>query len=35
MPEFGAWMIEAVPKEPYSGFKPSSILDCEKNIRLR
>lgn len=36
MPEFGGWMIEAVPTEPYmSQIDPEILLSCEKQISLR
>lgn len=33
-PEYGSWMVEAVPRDPYSGFV-SSLFDVEKNMQLR
>ena len=33
-PEYGEWMVEAVPSNPYGGFT-RSLLDVERNIRLR
>ena len=33
-PEFGSWMIEAVPREPYGGYI-SDLFLVEKNMKLR
>lgn len=33
-PEYGAWMVEAVPRDPYSGFR-NSIMHTEDSMRLR
>ncbi|KAH9256149.1 hypothetical protein BASA81_005937 [Batrachochytrium salamandrivorans] len=33
-PEFGAWMVEATPSKPYSGFA-SDLKSVEANMRLR
>jgi hypothetical protein len=36
MPEFGSWMIEAVPSEPYSSIiDPKILLSCEEKLVLR
>lgn len=36
MPEFGGWMIEAVPTEPYDSLIDSEIiLSCENKLNLR
>jgi hypothetical protein len=36
MPEFGSWMVEAVPKEPYpSIIDPEVLLSCEEKIIFR
>lgn len=33
MPEFGGWMIEAVPSEPYSStMDPDALLSCEDKL---
>jgi hypothetical protein len=33
MPEFGGWMIEAVPTEPYMSIAdPKILLSCEEKI---
>jgi len=34
VPEYGAWMIEATPRRPYSGYS-SDLLRVERNMRLR
>jgi hypothetical protein len=34
VPEYGAWMVEATPKRPYTGFT-SDLLRVERNMRLR
>ena len=33
-PEFGSWMVEAVPRDPYGGYI-SDLLLVEKNMQLR
>ena len=33
-PEYGSWMIEAVPRDPYGGYI-SDLLLVEKNMQLR
>lgn len=33
-PEYGSWMVETVPREPYNGFV-SSLLLVEKSMQLR
>ena len=33
-PEYGEWMVEAVPSKPYGGFT-RSLLNVERNIKLR
>jgi len=33
-PEYGEWMVEAVPSNPYGGYTVS-LQDVERNIRLR
>jgi len=36
MPEFGGWMIEAVPSKPYDSIiDASSLLSCEQKLHLR
>lgn len=36
MPEFGSWMVEAVPTEPYSSLiDPEILLSCEEKIIFR
>ena len=36
MPEFGNWMIEAVPAEPYGAYSdPDQLLSCRKRIDER
>lgn len=34
VPEYGAWMVEATPSRPYSGFA-TDLLRVERNMRLR
>lgn len=34
VPEYGAWMVEATPKRPYTGFA-TDLLRVERNMRLR
>ena len=34
VPEYGAWMIEATPSRPYTGYS-SDLLRVERNMRLR
>jgi glutamate--cysteine ligase catalytic subunit len=34
VPEYGAWMVEATPSRPYSGFS-TDLLRVERNMRLR
>lgn len=34
VPEYGAWMVEATPKRPYTGFT-NDLLRVERNMRLR
>mmetsp|Transcript_44683 Transcript_44683/g.49862 ORF Transcript_44683/g.49862 Transcript_44683/m.49862 type:complete len:959 (+) Transcript_44683:104-2980(+) len=34
VPEYGAWMIEAIPNRPYTGFS-TDLLRVERNMRLR
>ena len=34
VPEYGAWMIEATPNRPYTGFS-TDLLRVERNMRLR
>mmetsp|Transcript_44284 Transcript_44284/g.134887 ORF Transcript_44284/g.134887 Transcript_44284/m.134887 type:complete len:865 (-) Transcript_44284:184-2778(-) len=34
VPEYGAWMVEATPKRPYTGFT-HDLLRVERNMRLR
>jgi len=34
VPEYGAWMIEATPNRPYTGFT-TDLLRVERNMRLR
>lgn len=34
VPEYGAWMIEATPKRPYTGYT-SDLLRVERSMRLR
>lgn len=36
MPEFGDWMIEAVPSAPYNAYsRPEELLSCLDKISLR
>ena len=36
LPEFGNWMIEAVPTDPYSTYHcPKSLLSCKDKIASR
>lgn len=34
VPEYGAWMVEATPNRPYTGFA-TDLLRVERNMRLR
>lgn len=34
VPEYGAWMVEATPNRPYTGYT-SDLLRVERNMRLR
>eukprot|EP00536_Pseudo-nitzschia_multiseries_P008446 jgi/Psemu1/319394/estExt_fgenesh1_pm.C_2140008 len=34
VPEYGAWMLEATPNRPYTGFS-TDLLRVERNMRLR
>ena len=34
VPEYGAWMVEATPARPYTGYT-SDLLRVERNMRLR
>lgn len=34
VPEYGAWMVEATPDRPYTGYT-SDLLRVERNMRLR
>jgi hypothetical protein len=34
VPEYGAWMVEATPHRPYTGFA-TDLLRVERNMRLR
>lgn len=34
VPEYGAWMVEATPNRPYTGFS-TDLLRVERNMRLR
>lgn len=34
VPEYGAWMVEGTPAQPYSGFA-SDLLSVERNMRMR
>ena len=34
VPEYGAWMIEATPSRPYSGYT-TDLMRVERNMRLR
>ncbi|CAM9912343.1 unnamed protein product, partial [Phaeothamnion confervicola] len=33
-PEYGAWMVEATPRDPFGGYA-SDLLRVERNMRLR
>ncbi len=33
-PEYGSWMVEAIPKDPYGGYV-SDLLQVEKSMQLR
>jgi len=36
MPEFGSWMIEAVPSKPYGAYsKPDELLNCYETMKTR
>jgi len=36
MPEFGSWMIEAVPKKPYDSLVDAGeLLSCEEKLHYR
>ena len=36
LPEFGNWMIEAVPAEPYGAYSnPDQLLACKQKIENR
>jgi hypothetical protein len=36
MPEFGGWMIEAVPSKPYESLMdPAELLSCEASLHSR
>jgi len=36
MPEFGGWMVEAVPKEPYQSIiDAEELLSCEMKLQNR
>ena len=36
MPEFGNWMIEAVPSDPYDTYQdPGQLLKCKEKIANR
>ena len=36
MPEFGSWMIEAVPSKPYNSLlDPNELLSCEEKLHVR
>ena len=36
MPEFGGWMIEAVPSKPYESLiDPNELLSCEQSLHKR
>jgi hypothetical protein len=36
MPEFGGWMIEAVPLKPYNSLiDPAELLSCEEKLLKR
>jgi hypothetical protein len=33
MPEYGEWMIEAVPEDPYNSYyNPEALLSCKESI---
>jgi glutamate--cysteine ligase catalytic subunit len=34
VPEYGAWMVEATPARPYTGYV-NDLLRVERNMRLR
>mgnify|MGYP006199421425 CR=1 FL=1 len=34
VPEYGAWMVEATPNRPYTGYT-TDLLRVERNMRLR
>lgn len=36
MPEFGSWMIEAVPGKPYGSYNdPEQLLSCARKLKSR
>lgn len=36
MPEFGGWMIEAVPSKPYGSLRDAKVLlSCEEKLHTR
>jgi hypothetical protein len=36
LPEFGNWMIEAVPSKPYGNYSdPEQLLSCESKLKIR
>jgi hypothetical protein len=36
MPEFGSWMIEAVPSKPYGAYaKADQLLSCFETMKTR
>lgn len=36
MPEFGGWMVEAVPSKPYNSIvDPAELLSCEEKLHRR
>jgi len=36
MPEFGNWMLEAVPRKPYGSYaNPNELLSCEASMEHR
>jgi hypothetical protein len=36
MPEFGSWMIEAVPSKPYGAYmNPEELLVCFESLKKR
>ena len=36
MPEFGGWMVEAVPTNPYNSLlDPSELLSCQDKLHRR